>query len=317
MSVNDSSFPWVSFCISTYRRPHFLKEQLALLLSQTDTCFEIVVSDNDPEASGRSIADSFGDKRVKYFHNAENLGMVKSFNKSIERASTEFIVMVTDDDPVEKNFLKEGRKLIDNFPHRSLYGGFIRAKKEPGALEIIEKDNFLQEILDPERTISLLWSSCILRRTDVLLVGQLPDFGSPHLADHALLVVTGSVAGGVVVNKMYSNVTFHAANFSKTNFEFYIKGCEGFYNFLTEFSKGLQNSRKADRAIKKHLEAWFISNTFNLKKYYSLNRNKKMLQEVDIYAKKIISFAFMRKITTKFYLKTFIFYFKRKLHLLK
>jgi len=45
--------PWVSFCMSTYKRPEFLRKQIEGILQQTFTDFEIVISDNDPEGSGR------------------------------------------------------------------------------------------------------------------------------------------------------------------------------------------------------------------------------------------------------------------------
>jgi glycosyltransferase involved in cell wall biosynthesis len=49
------STAWVSFCISTFKRPEFLRVQLALLLRQTYPHFEIVISDNDPLETGRML----------------------------------------------------------------------------------------------------------------------------------------------------------------------------------------------------------------------------------------------------------------------
>ncbi len=106
-----STKAWVSFCISTYKRPELLKQQLALLLTQTFKDFDIVVSDNDPEASANSVCQSLNDNRIRYFHNHDNLGMIKSFNKSIERAETDYIVMVTDDDPIQPEFLSYFRTI--------------------------------------------------------------------------------------------------------------------------------------------------------------------------------------------------------------
>ena len=82
--------PWVSFCMSTFKRPALLKTQLSSLLQQTLKDFEIVVSDNDPDSSAREVVSEFNDNRVKYFSNKENLGMINSFNKSIERSLGEF-----------------------------------------------------------------------------------------------------------------------------------------------------------------------------------------------------------------------------------
>src|SRR5215211_6743700 len=103
MLVNQpqvSERPWVSFCMSTYMRPTFLEKQIATILKQSFTNFEIVISDNDPNSSVETILERFEDSRIRYQLNETNLGMVKSFNRSLARARGEFIVMITDDDPI-------------------------------------------------------------------------------------------------------------------------------------------------------------------------------------------------------------------------
>src|SRR5688572_27167051 len=99
--------PWVSFCMSTYKRPELLKKQIDCILNQKFTDFNIIISDNDPLGSGKIAVESFNDSRIDYAVNDSNLGMVKSFNKSISRSQSEFIVMITDDDPVYPEMLME------------------------------------------------------------------------------------------------------------------------------------------------------------------------------------------------------------------
>lgn len=310
--------PWVSFCISTFKRPGFLQQQLALLLQQTFSNFEIVISDNDPDASGKTIAESFNDKRISYFHNEENLGMIKSFNKSIDRATADYIVMVTDDDPVDLNFLSDFHSLFLKYPSHSAYCGFIRAKGAGTGPEIITGPNFLPEILDPGKTPNFLWSSCILRREDVLAIGKTPDYGSPHLADHAMLVMAGSKQGAVVVNKMYSTLSSHDTNFSKTNFNYYLQGCTGFYNTLMEFCKNDPRQQRKMAIVIKHLGWWFITCYFMLKRYYVVkNKNTDRIKELDEFAGNVLRLPFMRKFSTRFALKQAIFSIKRALGLLK
>ena len=120
MNTGEAENPWVSFCMSTYKRPELLKTQLSTILKQTFTDFEIVVSDNDPDCSARNTVSGFQDIRLQYFSNVENLGMIKSFNKSIERSSADFIVMVTDDDPVDIDFLQTFYNLYEASLQRSL-----------------------------------------------------------------------------------------------------------------------------------------------------------------------------------------------------
>ncbi len=309
--------PWISFCISTYKRPEFLTTQIASLLNQTEQLFEIVISDNDPDRSAEPVAKSFFDNRIRYFPNEENIGMIRSFNKSIDRATTEYVTMVTDDDPIEPSFLDGMKRLVMEYPGYSLYGGFIRSGKEEGSVECIDGNTFLEEIIDPSRTSSILWSSCVLRRVDALHVGKIPDYGSPHLADHALMSMTGSVNGGVIINKMYSSLTQHEQNFSKLNLETYITGCDGFYKTLLGHIRQNNLSRNSTGAVKRHLHRWFISCIFNLKRYYMVKGDAKMLSDVNECAERILTFPFMRGLRTKFIFKTLMLLFKKKLGLLK
>lgn len=308
---------WVSFCISTYRRPELLRNQLILLSQQTFRRFDVIISDNDPEASAKEVVETLKDGRFKYFHNKENLGMIKSFNKSIERACTEFIVMVTDDDPVDVNFLETFYELYKQYPSLSAYCGFKRRGKRENSIEFISSDDFAIEILDPDKTSNLLWSSSILRKEDAVKTGLIPEFGSPHLADHAFIAQTGSINGGIIVNKMFSAITSHESNFSKFNFESYIKGCEGFYACLSSFFKRHRLFRQYEKIIVKHLGKWFISNMFNLKKYYTIKkRDDIMLIKLNSCASAILDLSFMKQFRIKFQIKNSIFVVKKTLGLL-
>ena len=306
---------WVSFCISTYKRPKLLKQQLTLLQTQTFKNFNIIVSDNDPEASAKIICETLNDERIKYFHNGDNLGMIKSFNKSIERAETDYIVMVTDDDPIESNFLFFFNKIYQQYPEYSIYCGFGRTKTKPLQVEYIKKENFIQEIINPDKTYELLWSSSIIKRSDALAIGCIPDYGSPHLADHAFLALVGNVNGGVIVNKMFSSLTSHNTNFSKSHFEAYLSGCKGFYSIFYNLNHVKKN--EVLHAALKHLKTWFIGCVFNLKKYYTVKRpDQNLVRQVNEFADEILKLDFMKKFKLKFHAKEFVFEVKKRIGLL-
>ncbi len=308
--------PLVSFCISTYKRPQILLNQLQLLIQQTYPDFEVVISDNDPDESAKIICGSLQDLRIKYFTNKENLGMIKSFNKSIQRANSDFIVMITDDDPLEINFLSEMVPLINEFPDKSLYCGFKRKNDDHNKIEIITPENFPSEVLHPEKNPSIFWSNCILRKSDIIKIGLIPDYGSPHLADHALLALCGAVSGAVIKNKIYSSHNLHENNYSRSNFDSYYKGCIGFYNLLSTDFKGHSNSKEIERTIKLHLKVWFISMSFSLRKYFYKLQDKKKLEEINDFSKKILELDFMKKSILKYKAKRIIFDIKALLGML-
>jgi glycosyltransferase involved in cell wall biosynthesis len=311
--LQSNRTPWVSFCMSTYRRPEFLRKQLLLLLTQTFTDFEIVISDNDPVSSAEKIVYELNDRRIRYFKNGNNIGMINSFNKSIERSRGDFIVMVTDDDPVVPEFLCEMRDLVEQDNRYALYGGFVISGIAHGEKKIIPANIFIQEILDPSKTKWMLWSSCMIRR-DKLAIKKIPDYESPHLADHAMIALAGSYGGGMIFNKKFSSLTSHESNFSKFNFDCYVQGCKGFYDVFRNNAPSVRNLE----IVRKHLFYWFIANFFNLKRYYSVSvPDAKMLKEVNECAKQILEFDFMRGVIFKYRMKNITFKLKKAFGLLK
>src|SRR5437868_4732564 len=119
----DNGTPWVSFCMSTYKRGEILHKQIESILAQSFTNFELIISDNDIEGSGGPIAEQFNDKRIDYQVNRENLGMVKSFNHSLSKAKGEYVVMITDDDPIYPDMLQTLYDLHQQHPGYGVYHG--------------------------------------------------------------------------------------------------------------------------------------------------------------------------------------------------
>lgn len=241
--------------MSTYRRPEILKKTLALIGGQTFRDFEVVVSDNDPDRSAETVVHGMNDLRFRYFPNETNLGMVKSFNKSIERAKGQFIVMITDDDPVYPEMLETLHDLWLRYPdygayfggHNTFFAGLVQARMakarpgiqssllpdwEPGAVKAYSSEAFPLAYLKGELG-GLLWSTGIVKRSITLEVNGFPDYGTPHLADCSYLVLTGARAGFVYVNTALGHRTIHDDNYSynAANYESIYKAPEGFYRW--------------------------------------------------------------------------------------
>jgi len=313
-----SKSPWVSFCISTYKRPALLEKQLLLLSKQKFQDFEVIISDNDPDGSAALTVTRINDKRILYFKNEVNLGMVKSFTKSIERARSLYIVMVTDDDPVEVEMLQDFYAYVNEHPGYAVYCACIRSNKSPGLVETYGPEDFSYQLLHPDLTSNLLWSSCILDRETALSIGGMPDYGSPHLADHVMLALCSRITGGVFINRMYSNITFHDSNFSKSNFELYYNGCKGFYEIMSQNMDSRYWLHNGKNVLLIHLKNWFIINSFNLRKYFSFTSpNPSAIKDIDYYSKKILDLPFMYPVRKLYYSKLFVFYLKYPFFLLR
>lgn len=322
--------PLVSFCMSTYKRPEQLKKQLEGILQQEYANFEIVISDNDPDASAKEITAGFKDPRVRYFHNEQNLGMVKSFNKSIARSGGEYIVMITDDDPVYPGMLSTLIGIMNKYPGYGVYAGCadwivetefsaeslktgigaqstIMSSVPEGEVIVTEARDLPLVYLDGyfSKTF-LLWSCCIIERSIVEAVKGMPDYGSELLTDHAYIIATGSRNGFVYINKTLGGQSVRGDNFG-FNFEKvkekYLATPGLFFTYLQEKLSAAENWELVEPKLRAFIgRAWV---EYSLMVYRSLKARKESTRIFFSYFHKAFSKKFMRRWKYKFYLKCY------------
>ncbi|MCY4443774.1 MAG: glycosyltransferase family 2 protein [Proteobacteria bacterium] len=102
--------PFVSIMIPTFKRPVVLREAIESSLNQVEyKNYEIVVVDNDADCEFDigSIVAQYKSSKLKYYKNKENIGMFGNWNRCVELARGEWIVILNDDDWLEVDFLKE------------------------------------------------------------------------------------------------------------------------------------------------------------------------------------------------------------------
>jgi len=329
--MNNS--PLVSFCMSTYKRPDILRAQLKKILLQQYENFEIIISDNDTDASAKNIAEEIGDTRIKYFTNAENLGMVKSFNKSIARSSGEYIVMITDDDPVYPEMLKTLIELKNSYPGYGVYAGCgdliventyaaDTVKRSEGVnsllLKTIPENSFIKMNKDEIAgayldglfsTTYLLWSCAIIKREIVIEIKGMPDYGSELLTDHAYIIAACSFEGLFFINKALGGQVVHGENFGY-NFlklkEKYINTPVLFYNYLRNILYNNPNWGSIEKKIWNFAGRGWVE--YSMMLFYIVRKDKRLKAEFFKAFRLAFSNKNIHKWKYKFYLKV---YFKK------
>lgn len=129
--------PTFSFVMPAYKA-EYLSKAIYSILNQSYRTFElIIVNDASPENIERIVAE-FADERIHYKENTHNIGgkdLVKNWNHSISLAQNDYIILATDDDMFEVNYLEDAAKLIEKYPNVDL----IRS----GVKKIDEHENII------------------------------------------------------------------------------------------------------------------------------------------------------------------------------
>ena len=322
--MNAGEKPWVSFCMSTYKRPELLHAQITSLLQQNFKNFEIVISDNDLEASGKNVAKSFKDSRIQYQCNMENMGMIKSFNKSLERSTGEYIVMMSDDDPVYFDMASTLIQLSEKYPGYGMYLGgcdwfctdaeiaklyklnigtnsCLSNQHNLNYVQAYSADEFLLQLFSFKIFPHYLWSTCIVRRSILIEKGGIPDYGTPFLGDYAYLPIMASHSGCVVINKSLGCQTLHSENFGRNQNEQIITAAKNYPRYVGERLNHLPSWTLIEKQILNFTGLWVVAHLAFLYNYFKRSKEKKNFNLVE---KEIFKINFMKKHKLKYFLKT-------------
>ncbi len=133
--------PLFSFIMPAYKA-EFIKESVDSILRQTFQDFElIVVDDCSPEPVGE-IIKNYTDKRLTYYRNEYNLGgkdLVAQWNKCLEYAKGEWVILATDDDTYAPTFLEIFLRQHEEHPEADLFRARIGLIDGMGRITDIER----------------------------------------------------------------------------------------------------------------------------------------------------------------------------------
>jgi glycosyltransferase involved in cell wall biosynthesis len=317
--------PWASFCIATYRRPAFLRDTLQAITRQTFPDFEIIVSDNDPEGSSQSVVETLNDERVRYFRHAENVGMVKNFNRALAQARGEFVVMICDDDTVYPDMLATLRTLAENHPGYGAYFGAsevnaINAEAArcygmplgkisalaPGlplqAIRIFTAEQFPTAYFTHQVFPPVWWSAGIVKRQIAVEMGGVPDIGTGLMIDFAYLVQAGSHSGCVTVNQSLGYQTIHGMNYTLRNFAELDLALKNFYPLMISRLSHRDDWIKVRKCLDRFLGGFILGYSRILRRYGELRHMRSFSMSWALL--KLIKPPYTRPVFWKYWLAT-------------
>lgn len=113
---------FVSVVLPAYKAT-FLRKAMNSILSQTYTCFELVIVNDASPENIDDIVLSYHDERIRYYKNKENIGrksLVAQWNHCIDYAKGEYLVLASDDDMYQPTFLEKCVDLAMKYPEVDL-----------------------------------------------------------------------------------------------------------------------------------------------------------------------------------------------------
>src|SRR6185369_1809748 len=116
------SLPKVSICIPTYNYGQFIADTIESVLAQSYVDYELIVVDNCSSDNTRDIVSAYmaKDRRIRYYCNESNLGMVGNWNRCLQYARGDYVKILCADDLLEPSCIERSMEFFDRYPNVSL-----------------------------------------------------------------------------------------------------------------------------------------------------------------------------------------------------
>lgn len=188
--MKQSSF---SFVMPAYKAK-YLSKAISSILEQEYKNFELIVVNDASSENLEEIVKGFKDGRIQYKENKQNIGgkdLVKNWNSCVSLAKNDYIILATDDDIFENDFLTNAAKLIEKYPQVDIIRSGV--KKIDEHENVIDFEFPLKEFVSAQEfilyyakggTISCV-SNYIIKKTALVRNDGFISFPRAHYSDDA------------------------------------------------------------------------------------------------------------------------------------
>lgn len=144
--------PEISVILPAYNVEKWIFQSINSILSQTFKDFELILINDGSYDNTEKIIKSFKDKRIKYFKNKKNIGLIKSLNNGIKFSKGKFIARMDGDDICHPDRLKKQINFLKKNPLIDVLGTgilILDSKNKIKKKKIFPQTNNLIKIIMP------------------------------------------------------------------------------------------------------------------------------------------------------------------------
>lgn len=164
MNANKTKHvPLVTVLISTYNRPHTLRQALASALAQTWPNLEVIVVRDGGLCVREAMAEFLDDPRLIFIDRPHNCGKAHSFNEALGRARGEFVCYLDDDDKFYPFHVETlATALLDQPQYQAAYSDLykVHCRQMPDGRRIVLAKN-VEVTRDFDRMVMLQFNQAL------------------------------------------------------------------------------------------------------------------------------------------------------------
>ena len=130
-----------SFVLPAFKND-YLKEAIDSILSQSYKDFELIIIDDASPYNLSSIINQYDDKRISFYKNETNIGgrnLVHNWNKCIQYAKGDYVILASDDDIYGPCFLEQINDRSEKYPQVDIIRARVCRIDSDGIITDIEQ----------------------------------------------------------------------------------------------------------------------------------------------------------------------------------
>jgi glycosyltransferase involved in cell wall biosynthesis len=181
--------PLVSIILPVFNCSSYLKESIDSILQQTYSNLEVIIINDGSTDNSDEIIKQYADKRIKYYQNQKNEGLVFTLNKGIDLAKGAYIARMDADDICLPERIALQVDFMQNHLEYTMVAGlitFINEQRELKGSWILDQKNTQQQNIKK----TLLKENCIAHPTVFFRTSKIKNFrynpANQHCEDYGL-----------------------------------------------------------------------------------------------------------------------------------
>jgi glycosyltransferase involved in cell wall biosynthesis len=162
MTLKNPVSPLISVILAVYNGEKEISESIFSILHQTFKQFELIVIDDCSTDNTYKLLQSIHDPRIKLIQNDTNLGLAKSLNKAIKKASGQFIARQDSGDVSFPDRFEKQIAILQSNSNIGLIGLYlysrdnnnkIRSKQHKNQKRITQKESICSRLSNVQERI--------------------------------------------------------------------------------------------------------------------------------------------------------------------
>jgi glycosyltransferase involved in cell wall biosynthesis len=164
-----NAVPTVSVCIPVYNMAGYLSETIESVLRQDYGDYELVVSDDASTDGTLEVCSRYTDPRIRLAQFEQRAGQAGNWNRCVEMAAGELIVLLHADDILVPSFLSQAVQFLRDHPEAGMVHCAVQHFKDQQTLELQQLHDADQVDPGDDFFRRLLTSGCVVNPAGVMV----------------------------------------------------------------------------------------------------------------------------------------------------